>query len=66
MDNKPRKHISENPTAKDEFLTEKQCIFMAYHFAVRRSLGLPESEQEEPSHQRAIHRGSETEDPAHK
>lgn len=37
------KHISEDSSAKDKFLTESQCRLIEYHHAVNRSLGLPES-----------------------
>lgn len=43
------KHISEDSPAEDKFLTEKQRRLIEYHFAVKRSLGLQESEEEMPN-----------------
>ena len=60
------KYISENPSSKNEFLTEKQRILIEYHFAVKRSLGFTESEHGEPSDPTALRRNSETEVPADK
>lgn len=59
------KHISEDSSAKDEFLTEKQRRLIEYHFAVNHSLGFSESGQEVPPDQRDSRHGPETENPAH-
>lgn len=57
------KHISDDSAANDKFLTEKQRSLVEYHFAVIRSLGLPEYPHEKSF---PIRSGSETEDSAHK
>lgn len=41
--NEESKHIPENQLSEDKFLTEKQRILIEYHFAVKRSLGFPQS-----------------------
>lgn len=43
--NEESKHIPENQLSEHKLLTEKQRILIEYHFAVKRSLGLTESEK---------------------
>lgn len=63
--NEESKHIPENQLSEHKFLTEKQRKLIEYHFAVKRSLGFPQSKNPNNSNNSNCSNYSNYSNPSH-